>query len=37
MTTLVASWWFHSHEVDSEEVATHCHGHHHWWAILVTL
>jgi uncharacterized membrane protein len=29
MTTLVASWWFHSHEVDSEEVATHCHGHHH--------
>ncbi len=29
MTTLVAAWWFNKHEVDSEEVAEHCHSHSH--------
>lgn len=29
MTTLVAAWWFNNRSVDSTEIATHSHGHHH--------
>ncbi len=27
LTTLVAAWWFSDHEVDSNDVAEHCHSH----------